>query len=787
MNEKQLMLIFGALLHDIGKVIQRATQEKRTHAKIGAEFFDTYFDFGDAQQGVKNQIAYHHARALRMANLEANDLAYITYFADNIASATDRRPDEEENSSYYDWDTFTNQQDIFSVFGDQKFSPERFYSPSILDDRSGMNIGNESSRKYTKGDYAAITERIKNSFSNAKFSEEYLSSVINTLEATMSYVPSSTNNSELRDVSLFDHSKMVAAFASAIYQYFESQNEHDYRKRLFTMGDSSFYNESAFLLVSFDFSGIQDFIFDIANKKVAKQLRARSLYLQLMGEYLADHLLKKLQLSRANLLYSGGGHAYLIVANTVETKNIIDDFEQETNQFLLDNFQTSLYVAFGYHEFAAHDIMPVDKEDRFANVAERYANLFKAVGDEISRKKLHRYSPAQLLRLNKHTDTHWGAADLDEKGDPLNRIANKLAKFSNKVYKDYFYVDADDSGLPVGVGKYIHGDSKKAVLDLLKDGQVDLVYAKNKFMTGENQSTHIWLGDYDYYHQNQIFDDSDQKSTLKSFPDYASENENGRGIQRLGVLRADIDDLGYSFIAGYNQIDSGKYVSLSRTATFSRSVGLIFQFYINKLVANRKLQIIYSGGDDTFIIGYWQDVLDFAVDLRKSVAAWSGNKLTMSAGIGIFTSSTPVNIMAEQTGELEEVAKSFDFDGDQDADKNGVAVFDSHWVFDFNQFITNVYEGKLRVIREYFASTDSQGKTFIYRLLDLLRTSQSKGDNKISLARLAYLLTRLEPKKDSIKYDAYIEFKHDLLEWVTDAPRELELALQIYIYEIREG
>nr|WP_261701022.1 hypothetical protein [Weissella soli] len=306
-------------------------------------------------------------------------------------------------------------------------------------------------------------------------------------------------------------------------------------------------------------------------------------------------------------------------------------------------------------------------------------------------------------------------------------------------------------------------------------------------MTGENQSTHIWLGDYDYYHQNQIFDDSDQKSTLKSFPDYASENENGRGIQRLGVLRADIDDLGYSFIAGYNQIDSGKYVSLSRTATFSRSVGLIFQFYINKLVANRKLQIIYSGGDDTFIIGYWQDVLDFAVDLRKSVAAWSGNKLTMSAGIGIFTSSTPVNIMAEQTGELEEVAKSFDFDGDQDADKNGVTVFDSHWVFDFNQFITNVYEGKLRVIREYFASTDSQGKTFIYRLLDLLRTSQSKGDNKISLARLAYLLTRLEPKKDSIKYDAYIEFKHDLLEWVTDAPRELELALQIYIYEIREG
>lgn len=76
---------------------------------------------------------------------------------------------------------------------------------------------------------------------------------------------------------------------------------HNYKEDLFTKV-SAFYEEEAFLLASFDLSGIQDFIYNIniATNGAAKQLKARSLYLDFMSEYIADSLLDKLCLNRAN-------------------------------------------------------------------------------------------------------------------------------------------------------------------------------------------------------------------------------------------------------------------------------------------------------------------------------------------------------------------------------------------------------------------------------------------------------------------------------------------------------
>ena len=39
-----------------------------------------------------------------------------------------------------------------------------------------------------------------------------------------------------------------------------------------------------------------------------------------MMEHIIDTLLDKLHLSRANLIYSGGGHCYMILPNTKETQ-----------------------------------------------------------------------------------------------------------------------------------------------------------------------------------------------------------------------------------------------------------------------------------------------------------------------------------------------------------------------------------------------------------------------------------------------------------------------------------
>ena len=97
-----------------------------------------------------------------------------------------------------------------------------------------------------------------------------------------------------------------------------------------------------------DISGIQKFIYTITSKNALRTLRARSFYLEIMMEHIIDLLLDKLELSRANLLYSGGGHCYLLLANTKKTVDRINEFQKELKEWLLEQFQIELYVAFGY-------------------------------------------------------------------------------------------------------------------------------------------------------------------------------------------------------------------------------------------------------------------------------------------------------------------------------------------------------------------------------------------------------------------------------------------------------
>ena len=49
-----------------------------------------------------------------------------------------------------------------------------------------------------------------------------------------------------------------------------------------------------------------------------------------MSEYIADSLLDKLGLNRANLLYVGGGHAYFVLANTEKTvETLVDVYKRQ--------------------------------------------------------------------------------------------------------------------------------------------------------------------------------------------------------------------------------------------------------------------------------------------------------------------------------------------------------------------------------------------------------------------------------------------------------------------------
>ena len=80
-------------------------------------------------------------------------------------------------------------------------------------------------------------------------------------------------------------------------------------------------------------------------------------------------------------------------------------------------------------------------------------------------------------------------------------------------------------------------------------------------------------------------------------------------------------------MAGFSYQDGGKYNTLARSATFSRSMSLFFKVYINQFAKEKKLSIIYAGGDDVFAIGSWQDIIEFTICLRQTyqVDKWQIN------------------------------------------------------------------------------------------------------------------------------------------------------------------
>ena len=71
-------------------------------------------------------------------------------------------------------------------------------------------------------------------------------------------------------------------------------------------------------------------------------------------------------------------------------------------------------------------------------------------------------------------------------------------------------------------------------------------------------------------------------------------------------------------MAGFSQQGNGQYSTLSRSATFSRSMSLFFKVYINQFASDKKLSIIYAGGDDVFAIGSWQDIIALLLNFVRT-------------------------------------------------------------------------------------------------------------------------------------------------------------------------
>ena len=580
-----------------------------------------------------------------------------------------------------------------------------------------------------------------------------------------------------------------------------ANNIDNYKQELFIDG-KSFYEKNVFMLYSMDISGIQKFIYTIHSENAMKILRSKSFYLEIMMEHIIDCLLDRLHLSRANLIYSGGGHCYILIPNTEEVRTIVEKYNFEINQWFLDNYKVSLYISSGYSECSSNSL----KNDPEGS----YAEIFKNISKKISEQKASRYTAEQIINLNKIREKDYSrecricknVSKVDDDGLCPTCSALKLlsSKILDEKYAFFTVVSEKEPGaLKLPLDYYLISEDEKNLTERLLNNDKTFVrtYGKNKMYTGKRVSNKLWVGNY--------------HSDCNTFEDMA---DCSKGIKRIGVLRADVDNLGRAFVSGFNnEANNNRYVTLSRTATLSRQLSLFFKLYINSILREgeytiednsegektiiRNAVICYSGGDDLFIVGAWNEIIELAIDIQKKFALYTEGTLTLSAGIGIYRHNYPISVIAEEVADMESMSKSKagkaavtlleDGVKHKELGQDGYYMYISDGTFGWNELVDEVIGEKYNCIREFFDDTGERGINFLYNLLELIRNQ----DDKINFARIVYILSRLEPDKGAEKEEKehYNRFSQNLYKWVKAGGRnirQLKVAMNMYSYMRRD-
>ena len=150
--------------------------------------------------------------------------------------------------------------------------------------------------------------------------------------------------------------------------------------------------------------------------------------------------------------------------------------------------------------------------------------------------------------------------------------------------------------------------------------------------------------------------DQMQEGVPKTFGHLANKalnpGENGKtfGVEALGVLKADVDHLGLLMSCGLR----AEQFTLSRLSTLSRQMNWFFALYLPHLLKTDAkfgdIYTVFAGGDDLFLIGPWNRIVELAGVLETKFTEYVCNnkEIHLSAGITLHKGHTPLDQMAEE-------------------------------------------------------------------------------------------------------------------------------------------
>ncbi|HLH50969.1 MAG TPA: type III-A CRISPR-associated protein Cas10/Csm1 [Roseiarcus sp.] len=473
-----------------------------------------------------------------------------------------------------------------------------------------------------------------------------LQSLLAALESFTWCVPASGYD----HVSIFDVARTAAAIAAVLAAHYPAED-----------AAPADYEQAKLVLAVGDLSGIQRFLYTVVASKAARMLRGRSLGLQLIADAIAQRILSSLELPAVNLLYSGGGKLWLLAPESEQEAllRLGEEIDLELNTAFAARLSFGIGCASitlselssgapALWENATRDLA-FRRSSRFSRLLKtRYEEIFEPFGDLEHACRVCGVSTQDLKPLSRDGD------DYERDACPQCRDFVELGRYAPRAQ---VIVRQPSDVAVAGAPMFRYSPPASTVSYVLYEKAPESAPVGSTVMW-VNGPPRQWKGPA--AHGIWLAGLGRATKADEVPPDFDELAENSEGIKRLGVLRMDVDSLGNTLRNGF-----GAQASLPRIAALSRHLGYFFGGYLAHLLDEpgyrAKLQIIYSGGDDLFIVGAWSETPLIARTIRREFARFTaGNPhWGLSAGIALTQPRFPIVAGAELAGKAEEFAKDY--------------------------------------------------------------------------------------------------------------------------------
>lgn len=767
-------IYLAALLHDIGKFYQRADsgsvqknqflingyKEESTfcpsqngiyshkHVLWTAQFIDdnrTIFQrlIGDRSGDLtSNNSLIYLAAGHHLLTDQLSEYGKIIKEADCLSSGIERNSDKDldDCQDEKEWDMFRKKQmiPILQTINciNKEISWFRVPINSLSLRKETAFPRSAEAFEGKQPDYNSLWKDFTNEFRlvQANTYRAFSETLLNLLHKYASCIPASTV--DFPDVSLFDHLKTTAALSLCLFDVQKS-------------GENP---EDTFLLIGADFSGIQTYIYQIVSKYAGKNLKGRSFYLHILSDAIVRFLLKRLDLFQANVIYNSGGGFYILAPNTSEVKKKLNESIEEIERKLFEAHGTSLFAAIDSIGISKdvllhrnnkslrkvwdelHSKQDIKKSQKFSRLIKNSYDTFFSPEKTSDTIKFDLTTGEEFLSNEKSEESEYNGKSLLIKkitGDQI-KLGQKLRETEVMVVseEDISCWENETHVEPIKLGLHYY---------FLKSRDISI--RKELLRTSADRVSVITLNGRD---KNCDFMGTiDRVNNIYGLEFYGGNEFNGNTFEkicenpkfsRLGVLRMDVDNLGSIFQLGIPE----EKATLSRFAALSRSLDYFFSGYLNtiwKEEGESDSFIIYSGGDDLFIIGSWDTTIKIAKRIREDFRNYSCNNpsFSISGGIAIIPPKYPITKGAEIAGKEEENAKNHQC---KEADKNSISFMGMPLNWDKEFPIVEQLKDK---IFKLVAEEKHLPKSFISKILSHLENARVK-NHKITALKTFWMI-----------------------------------------------